>query len=214
MGIHESEQYLNEWKERQSVAEKLIPLVGEIYRDRGIVVQVFGRRIMNSTVIDIIKAHRYARQLGGSELDLARSYEMLQLMNEMPVSGPARVDVGKLAAKYDAAGSTSALRDFLTEELRPIVDNLSGDDAPRDVVLYGFGRIGRLLARLLIERTGSGNKMRLRAIVVRGGREGDLQKRASLLRRDDRRGGIGHRHHGEVGEIATPIRFWSLLEGH
>ena len=49
---------------------------------------------------------------------------------------------------------------------------------------YGFGRIGRLLARLLIERTGAANSLRLRAIVVRGGRDGDLEKRASLLRRD------------------------------
>ncbi|EPX9366848.1 glyceraldehyde-3-phosphate dehydrogenase, partial [Aeromonas veronii] len=47
-----------------------------------------------------------------------------------------------------------------------------------------FGRIGRLLARLLIERTGAANPLRLRAIVVRGGRDGDLEKRASLLRRD------------------------------
>ena len=29
----------------------------------------------------------------------------------------------------------------------------------RDVVLYGFGRIGRLLARLLIEKAGSGTKL-------------------------------------------------------
>ena len=56
---------------------------------------------------------------------------------------------------------------------------------PQDVVLYGFGRIGRLLARLLIEKTGSGDMLRLRAIVVRkGSSENDLCKRASLLRRD------------------------------
>jgi glyceraldehyde 3-phosphate dehydrogenase len=36
---------------------------------------------------------------------------------------------------------------------------------------------------MLIDRTGSGYKMRLRAIVVRG-KGGDLEKRASLLRRD------------------------------
>ena len=58
------------------------------------------------------------------------------------------------------------------------------NQAPQDVVLYGFGRIGRLLARLLIERQGENNKLRLRAIVVRGGKDGDLEKRASLLRRD------------------------------
>jgi len=53
------------------------------------------------------------------------------------------------------------------------------------VVLYGFGRIGRLLARLLIEKTGGGDCLRLRAIVVRRGKApNDLSKRVSLLRRD------------------------------
>jgi len=56
---------------------------------------------------------------------------------------------------------------------------------PRDVVLFGFGRIGRLMARLLIEKTGGGSALRLRAIVVRkGGAENDLVKRISLLQRD------------------------------
>ena len=52
------------------------------------------------------------------------------------------------------------------------------------IAIHGFGRIGRILARLLIERTGSGNKLRLRAVVVRKGSDDDLYKRASLLRRD------------------------------
>ena len=51
-------------------------------------------------------------------------------------------------------------------------------------MLYGFGRIGRLMARLLIEKTGGGDNLRLRAIVVRKGGEHDLIKRASLLQRD------------------------------
>ena len=57
-------------------------------------------------------------------------------------------------------------------------------EKPQDVVLYGFGRIGRLIARLLVEKTGSGQQLRLRAIVVRKASDDDLQKRASLLRRD------------------------------
>jgi len=71
----------------------------------------------------------------------------------------------------------------MARELAAAIDH-ADDIAPRDVVLYGFGRIGRLLARLLIERTGRSNKLRLRAIVLRGGKKGDLEKRASLLRRD------------------------------
>ncbi len=184
MSANPSEQYLQEWKSRQSMAEKMIPLVGEMYRERGVIVQIYGRRLMNSTTIDIIKAHRFARQLEGHELDLARSFEMLEVMSKMDLHGPARVDLGKLNSQYAASGEGETISDFLGRELADIVSGDFGGKAPRDVVLYGFGRIGRLLARLLVERTGSGNKMRLRAIVVRGGRQGDLQKRASLLRRD------------------------------
>lgn len=40
------------------------------------------------------------------------------------------------------------------------------------------------MARLLVERTSTGEVMRLRAIVVRPGQEGDLEKRASLFTSD------------------------------
>jgi glyceraldehyde 3-phosphate dehydrogenase len=63
----------------------------------------------------------------------------------------------------------------------------AGSNPPRrrpDVVLYGFGRIGRLLARLMIENAGAGYGLNLRAVVVRRGPGDDLVKRASLLRRD------------------------------
>ena len=52
-------------------------------------------------------------------------------------------------------------------------------------MLYGFGRIGRLLARELMTRTGQGSLMRLRAIVTRGAIDQTvLEKRASLLKYD------------------------------
>ena len=46
-------------------------------------------------------------------------------------------------------------------------DTIGQDRAQRDVVLYGFGRIGRLLARLLMDRHGAGTPLVLRAIVLR-----------------------------------------------
>ncbi|CAN0593118.1 unnamed protein product, partial [Ectocarpus sp. 12 AP-2014] len=103
--------------------------------------------------------------------------------------GTAHVDIGKLAVKFKAEGGS--LEDFLNREIGPIVGQYAAqseqnaENGTKDVVLYGFGRIGRLLARILIEKAGGGNNLRLRAIVVRqGGAENDLEKRASLLRRD------------------------------
>ncbi|MEZ4661951.1 MAG: glyceraldehyde-3-phosphate dehydrogenase [Caldilineaceae bacterium] len=118
------------------------------------------------------------------ELTVQDSFPVLQVLSAMDLS-PARVDLGKLTIQYQDEASNIEIGDFLQEKLAPIAKGkCSLLTAPRDVVLYGFGRIGRLLARILIERTGGGDKLRLRAIVVRKGGADDLYKRTSLLRRD------------------------------
>ena len=184
MGKKSSEKYLQEWKQRQDLAEKMIPLIGQIYRENGITIRIFGRRLMHHSTIDILKAHKFARQMVGEELDISKSYAMLEAVSRMDLAS-ARIDLGKLCYKHIHADGNQSVKDFLDSELSSINTGKSSIlEEPQDVVLYGFGRIGRLLARMLIERIGSGNKMRLRAVVVRGGRDGDLRKRASLLRRD------------------------------
>ncbi|MGB0866329.1 MAG: glyceraldehyde-3-phosphate dehydrogenase [Granulosicoccaceae bacterium] len=181
MALKHSEEILDQWKSRQSLAEKMIPLMGALYRDKGVAIKVFGRRLMNATTIDILKAHRVGRRMIGEELDIEATFALVEAMDKMDLA-PARVDIGMLAIAYAKLGGSQSVENFLQAELAPVLGQ-SADQAPKDVVLYGFGRIGRLLARLLIERTGSGSNMRLRAVVVRG-KGGDLEKRASLLRRD------------------------------
>jgi len=177
-----SAAHFEKWKEQQSSAEQMIPLVGQLYRENGVTVRIFGRRILNNSAIDIIKAHRYALQMVGEELNIRKSLELVQAMASMSLA-PARVDLGKLCHSFMQDGGDAET--FLTGQLASINTGKGSIlEEPQDIVLYGFGRIGRLLARMLIERVGDGNKMRLRAIVVRGGKDGDLKKRASLLRRD------------------------------
>ncbi|NJP83057.1 glyceraldehyde-3-phosphate dehydrogenase, partial [Streptomyces sp. AA8] len=99
--------------------------------------------------------------------------------------GPSQIDIGMLAATYKADDRGLSVEDFTAEAVAGATgENKAERCEGRDVVLYGFGRIGRLVARLLIEKAGSGNGLRLRAIVVRQGGEQDIVKRASLLRRD------------------------------
>jgi len=178
------DQHLENYIRDQSLAEKMIPTVGKMYREQGVVVAVFGRKLMNASTIEIIKAHRLGRSMVGESMSLAGTTAILEAMTAMQLSS-SRIDIGKLAYQYQNSASDCSLKTFLFEALESVID---GDNQStkrsQDVVLYGFGRIGRVLARLLIERTTSGNKLQLRAIVVRGGREGDLKKRAGLLRRD------------------------------
>ena len=182
--MHLSDRYLAEWKKQEEVAEAMLPLIGFLYREKGIVLSIYGRKIVRESAIGVIKAHRFAQRLLGCELSVQESFPILQVLSAMDLA-PARVDLGKLTVQYQQAAANMDIVDFLYAKLFQIAQGkCSLLTAPRDVVLYGFGRIGRLLARILIERTGGGDKLRLRAIVVRKGGSDDLYKRTSLLRRD------------------------------
>ncbi|RWU12153.1 glyceraldehyde-3-phosphate dehydrogenase [Pseudidiomarina gelatinasegens] len=184
MSDQQQDLTLASWQERQEYAEMMQPIIGRLYRNYGVEILVYGRSLLNVDTINIIKAHRLIRRHEGVKLRLRESFPFIEALSKMKLA-PARVDLGKLAFNYlhKDAGKGDSIETYLKRELIDIVDK-ADEIAAQDVVLYGFGRIGRLLARLLIERNGSNNKMRLRAIVVRGGRNGDLEKRASLLRRD------------------------------
>ncbi|MBF6623564.1 MAG: glyceraldehyde-3-phosphate dehydrogenase [Pseudomonas stutzeri] len=181
------DQCLGEWIDREALAEAMIPLIGQLYRNNNVVTSIYGRGLINRSVIAILKAHRFARhrQADEAELSVHETHQILTTMTDMNL-GAASVDLGKLVGKFKAEGNGRTLDQFVRDELAEVAGKRT-DTAGRkgtDVVLYGFGRIGRLLARILVEKTGGGDGLRLRAIVVRKGAENDLVKRASLLRRD------------------------------
>lgn len=176
--------YFQDWKEREAIAESMIPLVGSLYRDKNVVTTVYGRSIINRSVIDILKAHKFVRQVVASELSVRETLPVLEVLNRLNLA-PCRIDIGKLAVGYQGDHDQGSLEEYVRAQLGNLVN---GKQVPltegKDVVLYGFGRIGRLIARIMIERAG-GSGLNLRAVVVRKGKAGnDLQKRASLLRRD------------------------------
>ena len=184
--------YFPDWKEREALAEAMIPLIGKLYR-RNVVTYCYGRAMYNQSVTQLMKTHRYVRQIAMNELSEFESYPILEAMGRLDL-GPSHIDVGKLTIKFmeESAHGMVDVDAFVERECTAVIGrHLPPLAEPQDIVLYGFGRIGRLLARLLIEKTGSGGQLRLRAVVVREGGEDDLLKRASLLRRDSVHGGFG-----------------------
>ncbi|MFJ4741644.1 glyceraldehyde-3-phosphate dehydrogenase [Streptomyces sp. NPDC088775] len=175
------------WKNREEIAESMIPVIGKLHRERDVTILLHSRSLVNKSVVSILKTHRFARQIAGEELSVTDTLPFLQALTTLDL-GPSQIDIGMLAATYAADERGLSVAEFTAEAVAGATgaNKIERGDG-RDVVLYGFGRIGRLVARLLIEKAGSGNGLRLRAIVVRqsGGRAvEDLVKRASLLRRD------------------------------
>jgi glyceraldehyde 3-phosphate dehydrogenase len=119
----------------------------------------------------------------GQELDINRTLELVQAIVALN-PGPASINVAGILSEQASSGQSIA--EFAAAELAPVAGKgkpATAEDA-KDVVLYGFGRIGRLLARILLGNAENGRGPVLKAIVVRKGDDKDLTKRASLLRRD------------------------------
>ncbi|MBL4940825.1 MAG: glyceraldehyde-3-phosphate dehydrogenase [Colwellia sp.] len=185
MTSHLEKEYQASWQERQTYAENMQPIIGQLFRNQGIEIAVYGRPLLNASPIDIIKAHKSVALHEESKLRLRESFPFVKALSKMTLA-PARIDVGKLAYRYLFQGQANGLsiEQYLEKELTPALTSIDKGQS-QDIVLYGFGRIGRLLARLLIEQTGPNAKLNLRAIVLRPAKsDDDLEKRASLLRRD------------------------------
>ncbi|MEP1897495.1 MAG: glyceraldehyde-3-phosphate dehydrogenase [Alloalcanivorax venustensis] len=186
--MNKLEDHFGRWKNREEIAEAMIPMIGRLYREKNVTTTVYSRSLVNNSVIQILKTHRFVKQIEDSDLfesglSVVDSFPILQEVTKLDL-GPCRLDIGKLAVEYKKDSRGLSVEDYVREELGEAVNDKVDLPGQTDVVLYGFGRIGRLLARLLIEKTGSGDGLRLKAVVVRETGKGDLQKRASLLRRD------------------------------
>ena len=180
------ENFFLDWKQREALAEGMIPLIGKLYRDSNVSCYMYGKSMVNKSVTDLMKSHRFVRQVEKNELSEFDTAPMLQAIAKLDL-GPAHIDIGKLVVKYQTLNQSLSLEKFVAAQLSGRVGSMSKPlIKPQDIVLYGFGRIGRLLARLLIDKAGGGDVLRLKAIVVRKAskKNNDLEKRAALLRQD------------------------------
>ncbi|MDW7708841.1 MAG: glyceraldehyde-3-phosphate dehydrogenase [Deferrisomatales bacterium] len=185
MDLTKEDTYFRLWNDSEAITVRMLSVLNRLRVDRGVLVHVYGRSIAKVSSVEILKVHRHARLILGQDLTVQDTFPVLEAIGRLDL-GPCRIDLGKLTVKYQACGGACGSLDaFVAQELASVSTGLKPVlGRPQDVVLYGFGRIGRLLARILVDKTGRGDKIRVRATVVRKVMEGDLKKRAALFRMD------------------------------
>ena len=170
--------------DRRKATTEFIKIISDLWYDKAIEVVLFKNQIIDKNVSEIINLHEYAGQFVQKPISIFDSVELLRAINDIALP-PSKLDIGKLTYEYhsDSHSKYHNVKAFVLDKLK---DAQSYPEiAPKDVVLYGFGRIGRLLARELMTKTGKGSQLRLRAIVTRGSMNAEkLEKRAMLLRTD------------------------------
>jgi glyceraldehyde 3-phosphate dehydrogenase len=169
--------------DRRKATTEFIKIVSDLWYDKSIEIVLFKNQVIDKNVSDIMHLHEYAGEFVQKPISIFDSVEILRSIADIPLP-PSKLDIGKLTYEYHSDKNIlTNVKAFVIEKLKTAQD--FKDIEPKDVVLYGFGRIGRLVARELMSKTGKGNQLRLRAIVVRGNPSSEnLEKRASLLKTD------------------------------
>ena len=181
------EDSFGDWKWREGLAELMVPIIGSLYRN-GTNILIYGKSLVNESPVAIMKAHRFARQSDNNELSELETYPILKYIETLDLAD-CEIDVGEIAVKCpffeDIKNDDTKIGEFIDAELESVINKQSNRPSePANIVLYGFGRIGRLVARMMTQTTGPGNYFKLRAIVIRKATDDDIFKRASLLTKD------------------------------
>ncbi|NQX90986.1 MAG: glyceraldehyde-3-phosphate dehydrogenase [Flavobacteriales bacterium] len=177
---NELEVYVNQ----ERAAVEFLNSTGKLLFDKSIELVLFRNHLVDTNVSEVLRLHKYAAEMVGKPISIFDTSDLAKELYEMDLA-PAKIDIGKLASEWlSERDRFNSRKDFLEDKLSNFTLEGANPLEPRDVVLFGFGRIGRLAARELIRQAGKGQQLRLRAIVTRKVDEQQLVKRAALLEND------------------------------
>jgi glyceraldehyde 3-phosphate dehydrogenase len=176
------ENQLNGWIQQEKAAIELIGIIGKLWFDKSVELVIFRNQLIDRSATELMQLHQYANDVVKKPIDVNDTLQLAREIQNLEIV-PSRIDIGKLSAEWNQEKNKS-VAEFLKSKLGGFIGNEKFSLEPKDVVLYGFGRIGRLAARELISQAGKGEQLRLRAIVTRDKSDNDIVKRAELLRTD------------------------------
>ena len=178
------EENLNEYVKREKAAVKLISSIGYLMYEKSIELVLFRNPLVDISISDVLNLHSKAKSIAFNPVDIFDTSSLAKEIEALDVA-PSKIDIGRLAAEWHKEKSNyDSQTDFLKDKLKDFIGAEGHQLQPKDVVLFGFGRIGRLAARELVKQAGKGQQLRLRAIVTRKVTDDEIIKRAALLRND------------------------------
>ena len=176
---YENELY-NESEIRKMTTE-FINIVHDLWYDKSIELVLFRNSLIDKRASEVLNLVSYSKKFVNKPISITDILEISQHISNLDLP-PSKLDIGKLVYECYSKENTDK-KTFIHNQLSEIKNTKT--QSPKDVILYGFGRIGRLLTRELMVQIGAGSQLRLRAIVTRGEiNQSVLEKRASLLRID------------------------------
>jgi glyceraldehyde 3-phosphate dehydrogenase len=185
----------------EKAATNLINSVGKLLYDKGIELVIFRRHLIDTNVSDILRLHQYSKNFVKKPINIFDSSKLAYILTQLDL-GPSKIDIGKLTYEWiEEQTNFQDEIDFLKNKIGFLTKSKETKQNPKDVVLYGFGRIGRLCARELIKQAGKGEQLRLKGVILRKIDAQSLQKRCALLRQDSVHGSFSSSIHIDTEKL-------------
>ncbi|WP_297805186.1 glyceraldehyde-3-phosphate dehydrogenase [uncultured Polaribacter sp.] len=200
--LNYEEEVLSQAKTRRATVE-FITIVNDLWYDKSIELVLFRNPLIDKRANEVLNLINYAKEFVNKPISIHDALDIAKAIRQIDLPS-AKLDIGKLAYEcYLNIEKGSDKVAFVKNKLKGATESVNIQ--PKDVVLYGFGRIGRLLARELMSKMGKGSQLRLRAIVTRGEiNQTVLEKRASLLSIDSVHGDF-------LGTVETDVENNALI---
>ncbi|QMU65632.1 MAG: glyceraldehyde-3-phosphate dehydrogenase [Flavobacteriaceae bacterium] len=182
---------------------EFINIVNDLWYDKSIELVLFRNPLVDKRASEVLNLIGYAKEFVIKPITIYDALEIARAIKQVKLPS-SKLDIGKLAYEcYLDMGGCKDKITFIKNQLKNVTE--AQNIKPKDVVLYGFGRIGRLLARELMSKMGKGTQLRLRAVVTRGEiNQTVLEKRASLLNIDSVHGDF-------LGTVQTDVENNTLI---
>ncbi len=201
------EKSLDYWAEQEMVANEFISVLSKLFYNKSIELVLYRNQLIDRSASRILYWHSYAENIIKKPLRIEDSLKLAKAILHTDV-GPSKIDIGRLNREWtEEFKNYIDAEDFVRHTLKDFISKKMNYGQATDIVLYGFGRIGRILARELVI-LGNGKQFRIRAIVTRGNDEIEIRKRASLFRHDS--------VHGPFRGVAieNPADKYIYMNGH
>lgn len=144
------EESLNDWAKQEMIANEFIMILSKLFYNKSIELVLFRSQLIDRSASLILYRHSYAENIINKRLNIKDSLKLAKAILHSDIV-PSKIDIGKLNGEWvDERKNFVDAEDFINFKLKDFMGPNKNPKKPADIVLYGFGRIGRLLARELI----------------------------------------------------------------
>ena len=141
----------------EKAATAFVKAIHDLFYDKNVETVLFRNQVIDKRPSEILNLHNYARKFVGRNITIHDTTALLEELLKVDMV-PSRFDIGRLTAEWvDEKGNYEGMTAFVNDKLASFIGEANKVEIePKDVVLFGFGRIVRLVTRELIAQEGAG----------------------------------------------------------